>query len=339
MKGGNELIPDTPLHLDPIFLLGITHRSGTNFLRNLLLLHPDCGTGRVIPEDFLLANADLLVQYADSLYNRWQGWNVEEAMGPPEALCQHLGMGLISFLNLSVTKRGFGQLEPKKQNQIGETQPVPKRLVTKTPSVKNLRHFFKLFPNAWLLIVIRDGRSVVESGVKSFGWDYEQAMRKWAAAARKILQFDKQSHDAEHRYLIVKYEDIYLDIDVKMKKILSFLGLNSDTYDFEGAKNLPISGSSDLVEKEKTQIDWKFRRKTAEFNPLNRWKSWERSRHERFNWIAGDAMGQFGYTKETYDKNRLFWAMWNILMDLKWELRTQWQRLKSVLRRVLSKIH
>ena len=71
---------------DPIFILGISQRSGTNFLFNLLGLHPDCERVGPIWENFLLNDAQLLVDYADAVYRRWSAdWDVPGVVGPPSA--------------------------------------------------------------------------------------------------------------------------------------------------------------------------------------------------------------------------------------------------------------
>ena len=53
----------------PIFILGISQRSGTNFLFDLLCLHPDCGAPSIKWEDFLVDKSDLLVRYVSSVYS------------------------------------------------------------------------------------------------------------------------------------------------------------------------------------------------------------------------------------------------------------------------------
>ena len=136
--------PLAPANRDPIFILGIAERSGTNFLLNLLLLHPDCGAPDPIWEDYLVHYADLLALYADSVFKRWKRIaGVETCL--VDSLYQALGNGIVSSL-ASLT---------------GE-----RRLITKTPSVNNLGFFFKLFPRAHLLVLLRDGRSVVESSIQ-----------------------------------------------------------------------------------------------------------------------------------------------------------------------------
>ena len=57
---------------DPIFILGIMQRSGTNFLKDVVDLHPDCAfPGPPLVEDYLAQNADWLINYAKSVAKDW----------------------------------------------------------------------------------------------------------------------------------------------------------------------------------------------------------------------------------------------------------------------------
>lgn len=285
-----------------IFILGISQRSGTNFLYNLVCLHPDC-VGSVPWEDFLVHYSDLLGKYVDSVSSHWlPAWDVRG-----DSLYQYLGSGLLSFLT---------------------AQAGGKRLVTKTPSVHNLSYFFKLFPQAYLLILVRDGRAVVESGVKSFGWDYETAMRAWAEAARVILDFDQANKNSSLRYLIVRYEDICNNCEGELRRVLAFLDLSVKTYDFEAAVHLPIRGSSELKAQGEKTTHWHPVEKTSAFTPLQRWSHWSRSLHERFNWIAGQYLVQFGYEEKRYPANRLLWTVWNRILDSRPKARSVVRNLK-----------
>ena len=144
------------------------------YMRNPLCLHPDCDFNGSVWEDGLIEIADLLVRYAEYSLISWDTtWNVREKLGISDLLCDCIGNGLISFLNMQAVKRKEEALAEDPNQQTS----CPRRLVRKTPNVNNLELFFKLFPNAHLLIIIRDGRSVVESGVRSFHWNYETKMR------------------------------------------------------------------------------------------------------------------------------------------------------------------
>jgi hypothetical protein len=203
-----------------------------------------------------------------------------------------------------------------------------KRLITSTPSVENLQNFFQLFPNIHLLILVRDGRAVVESGVRSFNWDYEQAIREWNQAAQTIIKFDQIMKETSHPYLIVRYEDLYTDTEEQLRRIFAFLGLDAEIYDFEAAKHLPVYGSSDLLQQGNKNLHWEPIQRAASFTPIGRWKDWGSSLHKRFNWIAGNSMLQLGYTLHSQSKNQNLWILWNTLLDIKWKLRQQLRRLK-----------
>jgi protein-tyrosine sulfotransferase len=312
----NVAVEPIPLNqrLDPIFILGITERSGTNFLQDVLCLHPQCSKGGLgsqgyLAEDFLPSYAELLAWYADAVSAHWNitGWGIEY-LGK-DLLCRYLGDGIMSFLNLQL-ERGGHQVSVA-NGAMGRAGGV--RLVAKTPSVRSLEHFHRVFPSARLLIIVRDGRAVAESAVKTYNVRHEQAAREWAEAAQAIIRF-QQTAGSENKYLIVKFEDLYLKLEQELRRIFSFLGLDATNYDFGAAQNLPVRGSSTLAVPGKA-VHWRPVQKTASFDPLSRWKHWSRARHERFNWIAGTCMAHLGYETETFGGFRLFWNAWNWMRD------------------------
>lgn len=258
----------------PIFLLGISARSGTNFFHKALSHHPDChkSTSAQMPEDHLLYYADSLFDYVDKVCQHWvSNRPFDPDPKAKKALLQSLGEGLISYLH---------------------QQTAGRPILTKTPSVRHLPYFFQLFPNARLLILIRDGRSVVESSVKSFGWSYGQATEIWLEGARTILAFDQEHKGMGLNYCLVKYEDLVSDPVSEMHRILTFLELDLETYDFTAPARLPIFFSSKFMNGSwrRTIID-----KTPDFNPLERWRDWDIGMHQRFNQAAGKEMDALGY--------------------------------------------
>ena len=279
----------------PIFILGILQRSGTNFLYNLLLLHPACGDPAPVWEDFLCHHADLLSIYVDRVSRGWKMDGVDTSNLKWEVY-EHIGNGIVDFL----------------QSRTGG-----KRLVAKTPSVQNLDCFFKLFPKAKLIIVVRDGRALVESGRRSFGWNYEIAMRRWAEAATVIRAFQEQIKDFSSQYILVRYEDLYRDVENEVKRILAFLDLDSSLYDFEAARNLPIIGTSELKQWGEKSLHWDPVQKKEGFDPLHRSDKWKRALNERFNHIAADQPAHFGYEKKSFSSQTMFWKIWNWFMDVR----------------------
>jgi len=78
-----------------IFIVGLAPRSGTNFLCNLVNLHPDVERGFGKGEDFLLYNSDQLIEFTDKVNkSQLDKWGNEK-----EPLYRSTGKGLLDFLS------------------------------------------------------------------------------------------------------------------------------------------------------------------------------------------------------------------------------------------------
>ena len=277
----------------PIFILGVLPRCGTNFLADLVCAHPDCAPPEPIWEDFLVYHAGQLEGYARRVRGQWNpAWGVGER--DEAELLADLGAGLVSFL----ARRTGGR-----------------RLVTKTPRVDNLHLFPRLFPTAKLMILVRDGRAVVESGIKTFRWNREWAIQQWAQAARTIIRFDAD-HGGEDRHVIVRYEDLWRDLRPQLERIFTFLGLDPARYDFADAENLPVRGSS-TVRSSGDNVHWQPVAKSADFDPMSRFRHWSPRQHARFNWVAGRELERFGH-ELCHDEPSTLARLQNVVMDGWW---------------------
>jgi protein-tyrosine sulfotransferase len=256
---------------EPIFIFGLTPRTGTNYLWDLLCAHPDCAPGREpVREDFFLEHADLLDEYVRTVRARWDpvwGEITEQTLAD---LYAALGRGLLSFLSTD-----------------GE-----RRLVTKNPSVIGIERVFTFFPTARVIILARDGRAVVESCIRTFGWDFDLAARRWAAAADTALRFLDSRDDSAVR--LVRYEDLFAEPTGQLTRLLSFLGLSVAEYELSAAERLPVRGSSVFLGG-KAGIHWDPVERTSEFDPLRRWEHWSGTQHRRFAWLAGRQQAALGY--------------------------------------------
>jgi hypothetical protein len=258
----------------PIFIQGIMPRSGTNFLTRLIALHPDCQHPAPIMEDLLLHRAHLLVRFADQVWKAWhnhKGWDVPAL--EHKRLLRALGNGLVAFLQ--------------------EKIEAP-RVVTKSPQVYHLEHFFDLFPQAKLIVLVRDGRSVVASGMRSFDWKFEVGVDRWKTAADHVIRFVGGPTD-KSCYLCLKYEDLHQDLNAQLPRLLEYLELDSARYDFEAAARLPIVGSSEGRLPDRRQVSWEPVRKTDAFQPLERWRQWPGEQLRHFERLAGEQLLQLGY--------------------------------------------
>src|SRR5438045_526168 len=211
---------------EPIFILGMRPRTGTHFLANLLCQHPDRVTS-AIAEDSLLNYAHLLSRYVTKTNEQWTAVAGRKHEAYENLLYECIGSGLTSFLR-RVRKTSDDERKKKFGDAVSDRTTV-KHLVTKSPVAENLEVFFRLFPRARMLILVRDGRAVVESATRSFGGGAEQQIMAWRRAAEKILDFESHYQaDGKHRHMIVRFEELHTRTEAAMSKILLLLGLNRE---------------------------------------------------------------------------------------------------------------
>lgn len=280
-------------HPAPIFISGIMPRSGTNHLMDLVCLHPDVAPGRdPVMEDLFVEHSDHLLAFASDVRASWDPMWGRFPLGIEDDLLRSLGDGLMSFL---WTDRS-------------------RRLVTKSPSVKNIARFHRLFPDAKLLILIRDGRSIVQSCLTTFGWDFETATHRFAESARELMAFLGAREEAQG-YLVVRYEDLVTDVRATMTGVLGFADLAVDRYDFSAAEKLPVRGSSAYPGPGRSGVHWEPVTKDVSFRPLERWASWDDAMLDRFAWIAGRESDALGYDLGAH---RTRSSTLHLLRDARW---------------------
>ena len=316
--------------LRPCFILAIMERCGTNYIYKLLGKHPDCIGPGTISEDYVLYHSQTLKDYAESLVSSWNpAWGVEEKLGlhPQKAILSCFGDALFQFLKLQISREPMNRY--KEEHEFTQERR-PKVFLSKTPKVGGLENFFDLFPEANLLIIIRDGRAVIESGVRSFGWDYENATRAWKAGAEAVRALEENKCHSGKKLHIVKYEDLLVDEEKELRKIFAFLDIDPDLFDFKAAKSMGIFGSSETKMQTGT-LHWDEVKKGDDFNPLNRFDNWNKKRHERFNWIAGITMSHFGYDLEPITLNSWLYKGKNRFLDTK-------QKIQRVMQRAFSHV-
>jgi hypothetical protein len=303
-----------PPYPDPIFVLGITERSGTNFLFHLLCLHSRCEHGGPIWENELIRHLDHLARYTGAVYTSWNPiWQVDSTIGPEGVLRGDLGDALIRYLNRQMPSDAPTEDEGSLHHA--------RRLVTKLPSVRGLPLFFDFFPRAQLIVLVRDGRAVVESGMRTFDWDFEAASRRWAAGARTVLEFLGSSTDHATQYLLVRYEDLVEETEHTLRHILEFLELPAADFDFHAATCLPVVGSSDVRAAGTQSMHWDPVVRQGDFNPTSRWHDWPPARQDRFLWLAARYLTQLGYPAERRCRSGAWWRIRNSFLDLAWYVR------------------
>lgn len=282
---------------EPVFLLGVAPRSGTNYLEDLLAVHPDCGIGIPLREDHLLAHAQPLIRYVDSVTSTWTTkprWGFQP--GHAADLARSVGSGIIDFLVSQVDGRRRLTTPPDTLPGIDEAFKLePRYLIAKTPRPTNLEHFHRLFPDSPLLLLVRDGRAVTESSMRSWGYSFDRAVQEWVTGARRLVDYLDTADSSKHLFL--RYEDILDDPERELGRIFGYLDLDASVYDFGKALKRPVRGSSTVKPDQSgtERVSWEPVAPPSDFDPRERFSSWSDEQHARFNHLAGVLSVRLGY--------------------------------------------
>jgi hypothetical protein len=261
---------------NPIILLSACPRSGSNYLENLLLLHPACRKSKV-PEDFFLANSETLLNFCRSVAESWDDWWLQR-LGGPSRLATNIGTALLRFADPAAEEVGpAGDLH----------------LILRSPTTEGIATAAALFPNARVLVLVRDGPATVESGRRSFGWPYEEAMLAWRQSVRRVLSFLASADGPQCQ--LIRFEDLTADPARELARVIAFLGLDPALYPFGRVDEIPVLGSSSFGRTDGERVHWRPVPKDASFDPLARAQSWPAHRLTRFAWLAGTEQRKLGY--------------------------------------------
>lgn len=235
-------------------------------------MHPHCATGRSpIWEDYLLRNSHHLAEFVTAAQGSWDPvWGPTDELRAP--LAASLGDALVRFMTIDPDRR----------------------LLTKSPSLDNLELFFDFFPQAHLIVLVRDGRDVVDSGMVTFGWKLENAARAWANGIDRVQRFMAREDVPTEQCSVVRYEDLVHRVDTTLPRLLRELRLSEDGIDIAAVAGLPVRGSSQFKGTAE-DIHWHPVPRGDAFNPTRRWQAWDAAKHRRFARVAGAQLRRLGY--------------------------------------------
>lgn len=262
----------------PILLFGVMPRSGTNYIRDLIAAHPQvCADPGRIYEFPLLHAASSAAGFMDDFH----------ALFPA---------------NAEVTDR-WDALSLLSGSWLRELQKEAeeRQILLKCPHVQYLSLAPHVFPDARIILCIRDGRDVVDSTLKSFSRralsrkTFSQLAREWALASEAVLAFDEGGKFARPEVAVVRYEDVVRAPEVETRKLLSHAGLEVGDYNFDGIEDLPVRGSSRSTATAEQR--WQPEAKRSDFNPISRWELWSARRIKKFDRLAGHALEAAGYER------------------------------------------
>ncbi|NNU80296.1 sulfotransferase [Halovulum dunhuangense] len=262
----------------PVLILGIMPRSGTNYLHDLLALHPDicAGPGRLY--EFPLLQAARGFRGAMDEFLAGFPRNAE-VLGRWDALALLGGAWL----------RGL-------QSEAGA-----RHVLLKSPHVQNLTLAPLIFPGARIILCLRDGRDVLDSTLHSFSrWrpgrkTFAQLAQEWRLGTEAILSFAPGGPRAHPDIMVLRYEAAVADPPRALGQMLAHCGLDPARLDPERALRLPVRGSSRSAARGDAR--WAPEAAAADFAPVARWAGWSAARKARFERIAGRALDLAGYPR------------------------------------------
>jgi hypothetical protein len=271
---------------NPVFIIG-SPRSGTSALAWALHHHPAFWTSK--ETEFLepLFGRGQADQAFDMGVSRVDGWIPYHHVKRAEFLA-HVGLGI----NALMTSRAEGR-----------------RWVDQTPSYTLfVDELARLFPGAFFLHIVRDGRAVVNSmthfgdGVGRTlrdagalpGWAlaFRPACETWVEFCRVALRFGSNN---QNRYLLVRNEDLSENPSTEFRKILAFLGEDDDPQaaNFFASSRInssfqplkwgdPSTGTEGSITAQAQRVD-------------EVWCKWSASERDIFTTVAAELLAELGY--------------------------------------------
>lgn len=258
-----------------LFIHGIMPRTGTVYVGELLRLHPDLhGLPRQLWELPLVQLSDHVLKLQRA-FVRIYDQNADK-------------MGESDFLGIF----GAGMLE-----YLQAATPPGKRMLIKVPSVQYLHYFPVMYPGQHLLVLVRDGRDVVQSTVRT--WPqilFPFACRRWRRAAEMVAGYDADHRDQTSGYWLARFEDAMLDPEGFVREACRRFRLDVTRYPFDRIASIDVRGSSQL--KQQGKVTWSPKARPPGFSPIGYWPGWSRGRKRTFKRIAGQALMTLGYCED-----------------------------------------
>ncbi len=250
----------------PIFVVGC-QRSGTTMLRLMLDSHRRISCG---PETRFLADLERVVDTDWPRLSQY-GYTQDEWLRRIAAF--------------------FGGIQSDYARSRGK-----QRWADKTPRYAlNIPFLVRVFPDAQIIHVIRDGRDVVVSHRKRFGyWSSVKSTLKWPKYIRVAQAAGESLPDDQ--YYEVRYEDLVARPEETMRALLAFLGEEWDPQVLEFASqehavparyHAQLAARQAVAGSDETVYASRVGTHRTELDPLTRSLLWATSRV---------TLGRLGYT-------------------------------------------
>ena len=254
-----------------IMLFGVMPRAGTVHVGELLSLHPGiCPHPNRLWEVPFLENTSHLEAFQEGFFHGYE--QNTERMGSDDFLAL-FGAAFVAYLH--------------------SFAPPDERLLVKETSMTALAQFPVVFPAEQLLLLLRDGRDLVASSVRTWpDMRFDDLCRRWASGAETMLDFVDQYPRPD--YWLVKFEDILDAPDAFIRDACRRFGLAVESYPFEAQKEAKVIGSSTMSAE--GEVDWSQHLTAPEgFRPTGHWENWTAGQRRTFKRLAGPVLRRAGY--------------------------------------------
>jgi protein-tyrosine sulfotransferase len=258
-----------------LFIHGIMPRSGTVYVGELLRLCPDL---RAYPYEMwelpFLQQTNRILGLQRQFF---AGYDHNAGKIGDHDFLTLFGASLIAYLHTATERE--------------------KRALVKVPNAEYLMHFDTMFPYEHLLLLLRDGRDVVDSTLRT--WPqlrFWMVCLRWRRAANLVLAFHRQRQERKQGYWLARFEDAIADPARFVRTACQRFALDPDRFPFAAVGNVPLIGSSATAAG--ATVSWEHSARPADFTPVGRWQRWNVSRKWLFKRIAGQALIDLGYARD-----------------------------------------
>ncbi len=258
-----------------IFVHGVMTRSGTNYCGDLLRQHQD-----IEAYPYNLWEVPLLQakREVESLHRAFvAGYRKNENVVGPGAFQALVGAAFVGYMHAGISRE--------------------QRLLVKIPRVSYLNYFSTMFPKEDCLLLLRDGRDVVASSLKTWPEkDFSGTVRIWRDSTQLMRQVFEQQLGGRTCKMF-KFEEISDDPEHFIRSVCLSYDLNPEHYPFEDIATLPVQGSSNLFSA--GEVSWQPQAKPKDFVNRGKWHAWTPREKARFKRIAGDVLIESGYASNS----------------------------------------
>jgi hypothetical protein len=225
----------------PIFVVGVEH-SGTTILYRMLAQHPDLAwfsqysmRGGEVPDGFRLPFCAIINRVARLTFGTtWKKkFGLLETLIPNPDEAHRVWNHLIPNTKSFLTEHDYSETLAQAVVELCERECRlwrKDRLLVKLPRLSRaVRLLGIVFPKAFFIHIIRDGKAVALSNEHKFArspWGEPVALKQSAEFWRTIVQHIEASRETLGKRLItIKYEELCLDVPSALATLLREVGL------------------------------------------------------------------------------------------------------------------